>query len=293
MTRALRITVGVDSESASELAVDWAIREAQRQPSEITLLTAVDLLMSDPLDDEELLERERDRVRAAVPAVVVNTAVAEGSIPEVLKHYARRSDLLVIGSHRTRHWQSVLSGNLPLGMARALNCPIVIVPDDWTPRQGSVTVGLDDDASSDAALRRAGEFARVGGGDLRVVHAWVRPPEPSDPVSLYLGDRSDPQGAHRQRLEWARRRLVRRQPGLTIHEHLYEGAAFAGLLHLSEQAELIVIGSHRRGPLAGLILGSVARQLLHFSKIPVCVVPPKREVAHARLGHESRLGAAT
>jgi nucleotide-binding universal stress UspA family protein len=172
-------------------------------------------------------------------------------------------------------------------MTRALNCPIVIVPDDWTPRQGSVTVGLDDDASSDAALRRAGEFARVGSGDLRLVHAWVRPPEPTDPVSLYLGDRSDPQGDHRQRLEWARRRLVRRQPGLTIHEHLYEGAAFAGLLHLSEQAELIVIGSHRRGPLAGLILGSVARQLLHFSKIPVCVVPPKRDVAHARFGGET------
>jgi nucleotide-binding universal stress UspA family protein len=286
MERALRILVGVDSESASELAVDWAVREARRQPGEITLLTAVDLLMSDPLDDAEFLERVRDRVRAAAPDVTVSTAVAEGSIPEVLKHYARRSDLLVIGSHRTRHWQSVLTGNLPLGMTRAPGCPIVIVPDDWTPRQGSVTVGLDDDASSDAALRRAAEFARVGNGDLRLVHAWLRPPEPTDPVSLYLGDRSDPQGAHRQRLERARRRLVRRQPGLTIHEHLYEGAAFAGLLHLSEQAELIVIGSHRRGPLAGLILGSVARQLLQFSKIPVCVVPPKRDVVDLRTPSE-------
>lgn len=287
MKHALRILVGVDSESASEMAVDWAIREAQRQPSEITLLTAVDLLTSDPLDDGELLDRERDRVLASAPAVPVSTAVVEGSIPEVLKRYARRSDLLVIGSHRSRHWQSVLTGNLPLGMARTLTCPLVIVPDDWKPRSGPVTVGLADDASSDAALRRAGEFAQVGSGDLRLVHAWTRRPEPSDPVSLYLDTPSDPQRPHRQRLARARRRASRRLPGLTVHEHLYEGAAFAGLLHLSEQAELIVIGSHRRGPLAGLILGSVARQLLHFSKVPVCVVPPKRDMAQAEVGVEA------
>lgn len=282
MTRPLHITVGLDQEPASALAVDWAIREASRQPCRITLLLAFDLLMVEPFDADSLLDRQRARVLEAVPEAVVDTALAEGSIPQVLTRYSTGSDLLVIGSHRTRHWQSVLSGNLPLTMARGSSCPIVIVPDDWRARSGSVVVGLDDDGSSDAALLRAAEFARTGNGRLRVVHAWMRPELAIDPVGLYLASESsdsEVRRAHRRRLDAAARRVSRRVPDLVVEEVLHEGDAVPGLVEVSGDAELVVIGSHRRGPIAGMLLGSVARGLLHHSPVPVCVVPPKREVA--------------
>jgi nucleotide-binding universal stress UspA family protein len=41
-------------------------------------------------------------------------------------------------------------------------------------------------------------------------------------------------------------------------------------------ADLIVVGTHGRGAIAGTVLGSVARGLCHTSHRPVLVVPPAR-----------------
>jgi nucleotide-binding universal stress UspA family protein len=39
-------------------------------------------------------------------------------------------------------------------------------------------------------------------------------------------------------------------------------------------ANLIVVGTHGRGAVAGALLGSVAKGLLHIAKCPVLVVTP-------------------
>jgi nucleotide-binding universal stress UspA family protein len=178
MTRRFRITVGVDAQRASRHAVDWAIRQAIGRPTEITLVTAFDTILVAPLEEEAHLKFERARIAASAPDTIVDTLVDVGRIEDILFRYAERSDLLVIGSHRTRHYRSVLAGDLPARVARHARCPVVIVPDDWAPRDGAVVVGLEDDASSDAALRRAAEFAADSGQELRILHAWLRPNPP-------------------------------------------------------------------------------------------------------------------
>jgi nucleotide-binding universal stress UspA family protein len=40
------------------------------------------------------------------------------------------------------------------------------------------------------------------------------------------------------------------------------------------EADLIVVGTHGRGAVAGALLGSVAKRLLHIAKSPVLVVTP-------------------
>lgn len=273
MTDSLNITVGVDTEDAARVAVDWTISLSRRRPTHLTLLSAFDMLMVAPVDEEERVRAEAARVADAVPGTPVEPIVVEGSIHETLRAYSARSDLLVIGSHHSRRWRSLLSGNLPARMAGITACPIVIVPDDWTPHEGRIVVGLADDDSSDSALEWAAGYATSLGLELDVVHAWLRPDPPSDPVSLYLGAPRPLQDEHREHLAEAVAGLRRRHPGLTITETLFEGASANGLNDLRRTAELLVVGSHRYGPIAGLFFGSVAQDLIRHSDAAICVVP--------------------
>lgn len=272
MTDKVKITVGVDAEDAAAVAVDWAIRFARTIPADVTLLSAFDMLLVAPVEEEERVRREAERVEKALPDVAVTPVAVEGSIHETLRTYSERSDLLVIGSHRSRHWRSVLSGNLPARMAGLAGCPIVIVPDDWQARDGRVAVGLAEDDSSDSALEWATEFARATGRDLEILHAWMRPDPPSDPVTLYLGA-GDEREVHRRHLSNAAERVRERHPDLTVTETLFEGPAANGLADIRRRCELIVIGSHRRGPVVGLFFGSVGQDLIRHSDAALCVVP--------------------
>jgi nucleotide-binding universal stress UspA family protein len=67
---------------------------------------------------------------------------------------------------------------------------------------------------------------------------------------------------------------------LVVGESL-DGAAHRAILDLAEQAEvdLIVVGNCGYGPLAGLILGSVALRLLQAARFPVLLVPPQATAA--------------
>ncbi|MGK8486909.1 universal stress protein [Nocardia asiatica] len=44
------------------------------------------------------------------------------------------------------------------------------------------------------------------------------------------------------------------------------------LLDESEQAQLLVVGSHGRGGFAGMLLGSTTNKLLHAAQCPMVVV---------------------
>lgn len=274
MTRPFRITVGVDAEPPSGLAVDWAIRHALLRPSAITLVSSFDLLVTDPLEGEAILKSHADRIRAAIPGAPIATELVDRSIQQTLLGSAEDADLLVIGSHRSRHGRSVLSGDLPLAIAESASCPVVIVPDDIEIRGDAIAVGLDDDASSDAAVVRAAELAAAAGRELHVLHAWLRPRPAADPVGFYQKAPPALKSRHAARLAEVVQGIRAQHPGLSVSEHLYEGAAMNGLLAVAARCGLVVVGSHRRGPASRLVLGSVARDLLHFSRVPVCVVPP-------------------
>lgn len=269
----ISITVGIDNEKATAVAIDWVIRRYHGVPAHITLVTAYDLLTDEPFADGEVLDGYARKLRAALPDAVVGVVLSEGSIPRVLEERSRRADVLVVGSHRTRHGRSVLTGRLPLRVARQAGCPVVVVPDDVRLRGGRrVVAGV---AASDAAavIDVAAAEALALRLPLHLLHAWEPPAAPFDlPIS--------PDAVL---AEQARRRAVLAEAGdrarafdVPVQEEFFEGGHRDRLRELSRGAELVVVGSAHDGSFAELLTGSTVARLLGESRAAVCVVP--REV---------------
>jgi nucleotide-binding universal stress UspA family protein len=265
-----RISIGIDASGAASTAVDWVIGWHRAHQAQITLVTAFDYLVDEVDIDLEILEREAGRISAALPGAQVEIAMADGSVPGVLERSSREADLLVVGSHRTRHARSVLTGRLPLRIAEHSACPVAVVPDDWQPRSGSIAVGLGDDEASDAAVAFAAAEALDLGVELRVLHAWSPPSSSAGVPSLVL-DPVDLRAAHEERLTAVAGAL--RERGVSVRESLHEGAAGFALVALAAEAALVVVGTHRTGPIGELLVGSTAASLIRESRTPVCVVP--------------------
>lgn len=109
--------------------------------------------------------------------------------------------------------------------------------------------------------------------EIHLLH--VHPPIPLGRVQAHVGketlqayylEESQAQLAEaRQKLEAAGCRLV-------VHAHVGQTAEV--IVHQAEAlaCDLIVMGSHGRGALAGLVVGSVASRVLHLSPVPVLLV---------------------
>ena len=77
-----KVLVGIDDEAASQVAVDWVIERARRTPLHVTLFTALDMLGSNPITDDQLLETTAARIVSAAPGSQVKTITEDRSILE-------------------------------------------------------------------------------------------------------------------------------------------------------------------------------------------------------------------
>ena len=131
--RTERVLVGVAAEAASQTAVDWVIQRARERALSITLITASDLLTSDPAADDARLARTAQRIRESVPGAEVVTTLTDRSTVEGLIDLSGEYDLLVLGAHPDQRVLSALTGSLPFRVAARALCTTVIVPADWKP----------------------------------------------------------------------------------------------------------------------------------------------------------------
>jgi nucleotide-binding universal stress UspA family protein len=292
-----RIAVGVDSEAPSLVGAKWAAHRAAARGSSIELITAIDGLANDPLDVADRLAAVKAVVLEIAPDIDVTTLEVEGSIRNVLLQRSQLADLLVLGFHRSRPIRSALAGSVSLGVSAESGCPTVVVPDDWdegAARDSAVVVGLEADGSSDAAI----EFAanEVGDGrDLHLVHAWRLPLASVDALEALVVERPQDIAWHREVLSQAGDRVREDFPEVVVREQLTESFPARALVEAARHASLVVVGTHGRGQLGTLVLGSTARDVMYNSTTPVCVVPtaddeqnPHRQRATLQRGRVAR-----
>ncbi|MFD6313325.1 universal stress protein [Streptomyces nigra] len=137
-----------------------------------------------------------------------------------------------------------------------------------------VLVGVDGSDASREALRWAVRQARLTGGTVRVLGAWVvpqyhgalgwLPPESTDEVAL--------EERARDELTTAVEETVGPRPPVEVRTEVRYGAPAGVLVDASRDATLLVVGSRGRGGFAGLLLGSVAQHCAQHAACPVVVV---------------------
>jgi nucleotide-binding universal stress UspA family protein len=152
--------------------------------------------------------------------------------------------------------------------------PIVPVRNRQGPAAPTAKILLATDLSptSGPATDEAFASARRMGAHLLVVSVI-------DSTSLRLpGGRFDIRVDQvRSRRETAAQELVQRgrREGVRVTFLVWEGEPGDSILEAAraEDADMIVLGSHGRGPIGRLLLGSVSRHVVRHAKVPVVVVP--------------------
>jgi nucleotide-binding universal stress UspA family protein len=140
-----------------------------------------------------------------------------------------------------------------------------------------IVVGIDGGDDSAEILRVALYEATLRGTRLRVVRAW-----PSSRRVTVAGPGVIPvvnPDSVRDEVASELSRLVEAVAGeraARVEQIVVEGSAGEAILDHARDAELIVVGTHARGTLAEIVLGSVSHHVVRHARCPVVVVPPRR-----------------
>lgn len=139
-----------------------------------------------------------------------------------------------------------------------------------------ILVGVDLSESTEIIVNKIEELARSLSAQVWLLHNAV--PEPD-----YVEFKVDPLAAreslakkfhveHRQIQELAERM---RNAGVEATALLVHGTTVETILQEASDvdADMIVVGSHGKGAMYQLLLGSVSKSVLHKSSLPVLVIP--------------------
>lgn len=162
-----------------------------------------------------------------------------------------------------------------------------------------IIVGYDGSNASDLAVAWAAENATSRGVPLKVICAWTLP---ASEVGIGAGAAFDQQllDALREEshaiLQKGVTLAAEASDGVDVSGEVASGPAAGVLVHKSEEASMVVVGSQGRGGIVGLFLGSVSRQVSAHVECPAVVVrpannPESREIVVGVDGSRSSLHA--
>jgi len=291
----LPVIAAVDGSDDSLRALDWALEAARERGAPLRVVhvwqyaaawTPPGVLVAGPPDPDEVLDQVRTYVEGQADRPVVEYLGLQGAPGAVLPELGSSAQLLVLGSRGRGGFASLLLGSNGMAAARDADCPVVVVPrpgrevHDAPPADPGprVVVGLHVDSPDEITLSFAFAEAARRGARLQVVAAYPWPPQawasPGELVPPAI-DQDDIENETRTLTESLLAPHRERHPDVRTEPYVAPGDAAGHLVAASKDAELVVVGRHRRRLLSpARLIGSVTQAVLLHAASPVAVVPP-------------------
>jgi nucleotide-binding universal stress UspA family protein len=289
------VVVGYDGSERALLAVRWAAKEAATRRCGLAVVEAIGLSMAGPplvpgmasvaIEDaaqERVLHKQAEGrlaelatdVRRTWPDLEVRTRVESGRAAEVLVRCAGRAELVVIGSSGRSALPRILLGSTAAELLHTSDRPVVVVRPAATPAETRrVVVGVDGSDLSKRAIEFGYDFADRHGCELVAVHAWSDlPMDALEPVRAWDEDWQRIQQEGDRLLAESLGGHAEKYPDVAVRRVVGLGRPAHTLLEEAEGAALLVVGSHGRGTLGGMLLGSVSHAAVYHAPCPVAVV---------------------
>ena len=285
----LGIVLAVDGSPASTAAARWAAGEAAMRNIPLTVIYAVTTPTTTfppvPYPESLVTNLEDEGKKAILHAMKVaeDAMPADRKVPidkklvysapaPALLEASDTAEMIVMGSSGRGLLARGLLGSVSSTVVRHANCPVAVIRDEELPdlRNAPVLLGTDGSPASELATEIAFDEASRRGVDLVAIHAW------SDAAVSEVFDIEWPvvEGEAQRSLAESLAGWEERYPDVTVHRFIARDRAARHLIDKSETAQLVVVGSHGRGGLTRMLLGSVSNAVLHSVRIPIIVARP-------------------
>ncbi|WP_280417327.1 universal stress protein [Nocardia carnea] len=276
------IVVGVDESAAATAAVHWASREAALRQRTLRIVhgdnTAARPGLPPPVGEalarhgQDCLDRARAAALHIDASLPVETELSGAAPARLLIDESAAAEITVIGW--TGEGSSLAHlGSTVLAVASSGHGKVVVVRGAGADgrRERPVVVGVDGTAVSNAAVGAAFAEAALLRVPLVAVHTWhdlrkhwfAGMPETIDDPAIATAMRT-------RMIEWLAE-WSPKYPEVEVTRKMYLAGPDLHLLHWSESAQLVVVGSRGRGGFRGLLLGSTSNILVQRAHCPVLV----------------------
>lgn len=282
MGRYRKLLIAIDGSPTSLHALRESFKLAQNEGSWITVVLVVppytgdldlvavgNVMASMRKPCEEALAKAHEIANAERASI--KTVCEEGEPHERIIDLAdaENFDLIVMGRRGLRRLEKVLLGSVTAKVIGYSHTDILVVPRDTEVGWQRALVATDGSKYSEAASKKARDFARSYGGELKILSVVDVPPEfyaesPKTVDELIKKAKGYVEDIRKQS----------ESEGIKAETFVREGETYQKITELAKEQNVgtIVMGSHGRTGLKRLLMGSVTEKVIGHAPCPVLVV---------------------
>lgn len=273
-----RILAAVDTNENCSAIMERALEFSGNQPKHIDCVTVVPIVVSsipyaNDFQESMVQSAKKDMQELSAQYPGIKAVSSLGRPHHEITDYAKKHDrdLIVMGSHG-KHGLDLILGSTANGVVHHAKTDVLTVRiDDKGNKLNTKPYAkllLATDFHDEDLVKKGVQLAEKLGAELHLIHVVANAKAMN---ALFLPTLDE------EILKQAEQRadaFCKTNKFPTERLHIKQGLPADGVLECAEQvgAELIVMGSHGRGLLDSLLVGSTANAVLHHAKQDILII---------------------